>query len=204
MSKTSRINLLKSPSMARNYSQSSSLVEGLHGESSCIFCRDNVRLPLTIINCWTITHSVSVPMPPPTTYWGRCNAVWCQLGVNSLSTVTQCQLSVNQLLSWLSLPSDKSHIVKWPLALQIKCHCLLGCQAVSGTDLGSAWELTTNLSFSQRTVWFCFKPGDKLVFPNLHPTQKAEKKRNQSSWAVLFKLSPKFFNMVELALKKEV
>ena len=33
---------------------------------SCVFLRDNVRLPLTIL---TIIHSASVPIPQPTTCW---------------------------------------------------------------------------------------------------------------------------------------
>ena len=54
---------------------------------SCVFWRDDVRLPLTII---TIMHCVSVPMPALTACWAPCCAP-------SHSVSTQCQLQ--QLVS---------------------------------------------------------------------------------------------------------
>ena len=65
------------------------------------FFRQNVILPLTIK---PIVHMVSVqlqPMQTPTNCWAQ--------------TVNQYQLvstSLNSVSSWVSLPSDKSHLVK--------------------------------------------------------------------------------------------
>ena len=57
-------------------------VEGPNSAGSCVFPRDNVRLPLTII---AIIHSVLVPMPALTTCWAPevlLKAVQCQVSVN--------------------------------------------------------------------------------------------------------------------------
>ena len=77
---------------------------------SSVFWRDtSVRFPMTnvIITIMIHSHCVSVPMPAPTT---------CSAPVQSCSLSTQCQLvssSINSVSSWLPLPSDKSHLVKW-------------------------------------------------------------------------------------------
>ena len=101
-------------------------VEGPCCTGSCVFWRDNVRLPLTIIK---IILCVSVPMQAPTTWWvpEQACSVW-----------TQCQIvstSIISLSSWLSFPSDTSHLVIWLFKKN-------GFLAVCGEDLGS--ELKAN------------------------------------------------------------
>ena len=69
-------------------------------------------------------------MPPPTICWAQAPAAHL--------VSAQCQLaptSINSASTWLTLPSDKSHLIK----------CLFkknGFLAVCGVDLGS--ELTPN------------------------------------------------------------
>ena len=86
-------------------SEFQSPVKGPDCAGSCIFGRDNVRLPLIII---TIIHSVSMPMPAPFTCWTP---------EQSSLVSTQCQVvstSINSesVSSWLPLPSNKSHLDK--------------------------------------------------------------------------------------------
>ena len=83
---------------------------------------------LTTVTCWALA--------------ALHKAVQCQFSVNWYQLVSD-----NSVSSWLSLPSDKSHLVIWFFKKN-------GFSAIGGADLGQ--ELTTNsLPVRQKCSWIC-------------------------------------------------
>ena len=76
---------------------------------SCIFWRDKMTLPLTIL---TIIHSVSVPMPPATTCWAPVQS--CSMSIQwLLYQLLQLKIKSAVPSKWQKSPCQATLQVNW-------------------------------------------------------------------------------------------